>query len=64
MAVTSLASFREAQDKEKNGTKEGEKLYFYYERYPLPRCYGPTEDEDREMREQMERDREAEKDTE
>ncbi len=42
-------------------TSDGEESYFYNERYHLPQCYGPTEEEDREMHEQMEREREAEK---
>lgn len=45
-------------------TEKGEKSYFYYERHHLPQCYGPTEKEDREMREQIEREREAEKEAE
>lgn len=45
-------------------TDEGEKSYFYHVRYHLPQCYGPSEEEDREMREKMEREREAEKEAE
>jgi hypothetical protein len=45
-------------------TDEGEKSYFYFERFHLPQCYGPTEEEDREMREEIERQREAEKEAE
>lgn len=45
-------------------TNAGERSYFYYERYHLPQCYGPTEEEDREMREEIERQREAEKESE
>lgn len=41
-----------------------EKGYFYFERYHLPWCNGPTEKEDRQMREEIERQREAEKETE
>jgi hypothetical protein len=42
-------------------TNEGERSYFYFERYHLPQCYGPTEKEDREIREEIERQRETEK---
>jgi len=45
-------------------TKEGEGAYFYFNRYHLPQCHGPSEKEDRELREQMEREREAEKEAE
>lgn len=31
------------------------------ERHHRPQCYGPSEDEDRKMRDQIERDREAER---
>ena len=34
---------------------------FKTERTHWPQCYGPTEEEDREMREQIEREREAER---
>ncbi len=41
-------------------TAEGEKSYFRYERYHLPDCTGPTEDEYQRMRDEVERAREAE----
>lgn len=37
---------------------------FWTKRTHWPECYGPTEEEDREMREQIEREREAEKEAE
>lgn len=39
--------------------ENGKKLrpYFWYERSHWPSCYGPSEDEEREIREQMERER-------
>lgn len=42
-------------------TEKGERPSFYFERYHLPQCYGPTEEEDRRMREEIERQREAER---
>ena len=37
---------------------------FKTERTHWPQCYGPTEEEDREIRDQIEREREAEKEAE
>lgn len=37
---------------------------FRTERTHWPQCYGPTEEQDREMRDQIERDREAEREAE
>ncbi len=45
-------------------TNEGERSYFYYERHHLPQCNGPTEEEDREIREEIEQRREAQKESE
>ncbi|MEZ4195635.1 MAG: hypothetical protein R3B53_04595 [Candidatus Paceibacterota bacterium] len=41
-------------------TEDGEKSYFRYERYHLPQCYGPTEDEYRRIQDDMERQRSVE----
>jgi hypothetical protein len=45
-------------------TDNGERPSFYYDRYHLPQCYGPSEEEDRRIREEIERQREAEKEAE
>lgn len=42
-------------------TTKGEKASFYNERHHLPQCYGPSEEEDRKMREEIERERERER---
>ncbi len=101
MAVTSLASFKEAREKQKQKTEQlwkrqryrylggsvrtawqhhecdrciftilpGDQYqrdvyanykYLRIEKHHWPQCYGPSEDEDREIREQIERDRERE----
>jgi hypothetical protein len=39
-------------------------FHFRIERTHWPQCYGPTEEEDREIREQIEREREAEREAE
>jgi hypothetical protein len=105
MTVMSMASFKEAKDKEKKGWvslwKRQNRRYlggrvhvaqwdyscdncimtirpgdqyrrdkyvnafgFRTKRTHWPECYGPTEEEDREMRDQIERGREAEKEAE
>ena len=105
MAVTSMASFREAKEKEKkerisqwkrqNWRYLGGRVHiaywhyrcnhcifeicpgdqyrrdkyvnafgFHTERTHWPQCYGPTEEEDREMRDRIEQEREAEKEAE
>ncbi len=43
----------------KEGVKTGTR--FWYERSHWPQCYGPSEEEDREIREQIERECEAER---
>jgi hypothetical protein len=42
----------------------GWRTYFSYKRHHLPECYGPTEEEDRRMREEIERQDEAERQSE
>ncbi len=44
---------------DKDGKKVG--TQFWYERSHWPQCYGPSEEEDREIREQIERERDAER---
>ncbi len=43
--------------------KDGKKIltHFWYERSHWPQCYGPSEEEDREIREQIELEREVER---